>query len=325
MSPCTEKKKQEDPRAVAPEEARPTESSPLQGAPRPPVRKRAVAALKQAGTRVWSFGKAVKLAGPLLVVFLLLSTVIFMALEKFSGRDAFYFCMVLLTTVGYGDISPVTPGGKLFTMLFIIVGLTIGATTVGVIVDAFAELASHGQKRFEPPNVRSHLMGLTQAVVLLILVNVVGACWFMVAESANALDGFYWALITSSTVGLGDFPTSGPTRTFNCIYLLISVGCVAFALGKVVTVITTYGKIKRIAQFVNQGVTAELVNEIDQDKSGEVDRFEFCSYMLVNLGKVEQSDIDEVLELFRSYDLDGSGTVNCKDVQIANRQRNSQA
>jgi hypothetical protein len=30
--------------------------------------------------------------------------------------DAFYFCVVTLATVGYGDLSPTTPFAKVFTI-----------------------------------------------------------------------------------------------------------------------------------------------------------------------------------------------------------------
>jgi potassium channel subfamily K len=302
---------------VPAEVSRPTESSPLQGQQR---KERVKGALRKARNNSLSFIKAVRIAVPLLIAFLLLSTVAFMYLEGLSGRDAFYFCMVLLTTVGYGDISPVTPAGKIFTMLYILAALTLAATSVGVIVDAATEATNAGSKAYQLPSVRAHLMGLLRALAMLALMNVLGACWYMVVEGASALDGFYWALVTSTTVGLGDLDVSGPTRTFNCVYLLIAVGAVAYALGELVSVVTTYGQIKRIAHFCEQGVSADLIEEIDVDKSGEVDRFEFCTYMLVNMGKLNQSDVDDVMGLFRAYDLDGSGHINCKDVDLANQR-----
>ena len=45
--------------------------------------------------------------------------------EHMSWLDAFYFSIITLTTVGYGDIHPVTPAGKIFTTLYIIVGVGI--------------------------------------------------------------------------------------------------------------------------------------------------------------------------------------------------------
>ena len=43
--------------------------------------------------------------------------------EGWSVLDSLYFSVITLTTVGYGDFSPKTPPGKIFTMIYILVGL----------------------------------------------------------------------------------------------------------------------------------------------------------------------------------------------------------
>ena len=49
----------------------------------------------------------------------------FWFIEGFSLVDGWYFTTVFLTTVGYGDIVPVTKGGKLFATIYILVAGTI--------------------------------------------------------------------------------------------------------------------------------------------------------------------------------------------------------
>jgi hypothetical protein len=39
--------------------------------------------------------------------------------------DAFYFSVTTLTTVGLGDLAPTTMLGKLFTVLYIFVGISL--------------------------------------------------------------------------------------------------------------------------------------------------------------------------------------------------------
>ncbi len=48
--------------------------------------------------------------------------------EHLSWVDAFYFCTVTLATVGYGDITPKTEIGRLFTSFYILGGVGIIAT-----------------------------------------------------------------------------------------------------------------------------------------------------------------------------------------------------
>merc|ERR1711865_814139 len=47
------------------------------------------------------------LAIPIVIGFLALGTFMFVELEGFGIRDSLYFCVTMLTTVGYGDFSPV--------------------------------------------------------------------------------------------------------------------------------------------------------------------------------------------------------------------------
>lgn len=54
-------------------------------------------------------------------------TIAMMYLESLSLIDGFYFSVVALTTVGFGDITPVTDGGKLFVTFYLLTGIAIVA------------------------------------------------------------------------------------------------------------------------------------------------------------------------------------------------------
>ena len=53
--------------------------------------------------------------------------------------DALYWSLVTITTVGYGDVAPVTDAGRAISMLTIVVGIGMISFSTSVIVSAFSE------------------------------------------------------------------------------------------------------------------------------------------------------------------------------------------
>ncbi|NQT96834.1 MAG: ion transporter [Candidatus Marinimicrobia bacterium] len=66
--------------------------------------------------------------------------------EHVAQPDAFksifhslWWAVATLTTVGYGDIYPITVGGKIFTFFILIIGMGIIAVPAGLIASAFSK------------------------------------------------------------------------------------------------------------------------------------------------------------------------------------------
>ena len=70
----------------------------------------------------------------LAMIILLSGTVFYRTVEGWSWVDALYFSVTTIRTVGLGDLSPQTDFGKLFTVIYIFVG-------VGIFVALFAQFA----------------------------------------------------------------------------------------------------------------------------------------------------------------------------------------
>ena len=80
--------------------------------------------------------------GVLAIMYILISALIIINIEPDSFNnyfDAVYWATVSLTTVGYGDIYPVTSLGKVITMISSFFGIAIIALPSGIITAGFME------------------------------------------------------------------------------------------------------------------------------------------------------------------------------------------
>jgi hypothetical protein len=74
------------------------------------------------------------------VVQVAVGTLVYSLVEDWSLLDSAYFCVVSLCTVGYGDLSPTTDFGKVFTIFYLLAGVGLFFTFVGKLASARVEL-----------------------------------------------------------------------------------------------------------------------------------------------------------------------------------------
>lgn len=83
-------------------------------------------------------------------VMLLAGATFYHQTEKLSWLDAFYFCTITLTTVGYGDITPQTSAGKLFAIFYVIIGIGIIAGFANQLLQLAVTRREYNQARRSP-------------------------------------------------------------------------------------------------------------------------------------------------------------------------------
>jgi len=77
--------------------------------------------------------------GLIAVVVLAAGSVFYHYVEGWNWLDSTYFCFVTLATVGYGDFAPKTDLGKMFTMVYVLVGLGILGAFANAVFTRFSE------------------------------------------------------------------------------------------------------------------------------------------------------------------------------------------
>ena len=81
----------------------------------------------------------------LIIATLGIGTLFYTSVEKMSPLDAVYLSFITLTTIGYGDLHPITAIGKIFTMCYATVGLGFMAMFISVIAKSFV-FSAHNRK-----------------------------------------------------------------------------------------------------------------------------------------------------------------------------------
>lgn len=88
----------------------------------------------------------------LIIVYIFVSAMLIFQLEPnlFNNFfDALYWATISITTIGYGDISPVTPIGRLITMCSALVGVAVIALPSGIITAAYMTEITRTKSKYE--------------------------------------------------------------------------------------------------------------------------------------------------------------------------------
>ena len=80
--------------------------------------------------------KALPVAAGALV---LTGTLFYWRFEDWTIVEALYFCVVTLTTVGYGDFSPTSAGTQIFTIVYILTGFGVLVALLTSVAEKYLE------------------------------------------------------------------------------------------------------------------------------------------------------------------------------------------
>ncbi len=112
-------------------------------------------ALKASRAKIFVFLFAI------VIVSIILGTIMYMVEGDEAGFTSIprgvYWCIVTLTTVGYGDISPITPLGQFIASIVMIMGYGIIAVPTGIVTAEIASQNKQNDQDLEPHKVETCL------------------------------------------------------------------------------------------------------------------------------------------------------------------------
>jgi voltage-gated potassium channel len=105
-----------------------------------------------AGLSLMNIGRRLRIAGILFGSLLFLGTAGFRIIEGWTWFDGFYMTLITMTTIGYGEIHPLSHPGRIFNSFLIVAAVTASGFTIAMISQALLEFEfgkARGRRRME--------------------------------------------------------------------------------------------------------------------------------------------------------------------------------
>ncbi|CAN9502013.1 unnamed protein product [Ophioblennius macclurei] len=153
--------------------------------------------------------------------------------------SSFFFAGTVVTTIGYGNLSPSTVTGQVFCVFYALCGIPLNLAflkQLGKCLTVHLGRLERGVVSAVPHKLQQRAIEVLAVsfffVVGSLLVLVVPPLLFSFVEGWTFGEGFYFAFITLSTIGFGDYVVgTNPDKEYISVYRSLAGVWIIFALG----------------------------------------------------------------------------------------------
>uniref|UniRef100_H3DG26 Potassium channel, subfamily K, member 2b n=1 Tax=Tetraodon nigroviridis TaxID=99883 RepID=H3DG26_TETNG len=127
--------------------------------------------------------------------------------------SSFFFAGTVITTIGFGNIAPHTEGGRIFCIIYALLGIPLFGFLLAGVGDQLGTIFGKGIAKVEKMIVKWKV-SQTKIRVFSTLLFILFGCLIFVAlpavifkhiEGWSTLESIYFVVITLTTIGFGDF------------------------------------------------------------------------------------------------------------------------
>ena len=249
-------------------------------------------------------------------------------LEGWGALEVVYFLTVMSTTVGYGDLVPKTPQGRLFTAFYALAGITtvISAINASVrsVLRQVGTLRAHAHRlgiwrgiwrgqatpralRLETPirqvnaeHANYPLDYLTKVALGPMVAILAGVVIGVHILGEGAVTSFYWSVATMTTIGYGDVAVRpGVPQAVAVVFLPLAVAALSHAISQLSHVATT----KAIRETEYAWFVEELLVEaatVKRSPDPTLSEAEFLVSVLKSYDLVDDSTVSILRDAFEA-------------------------
>mmetsp|Transcript_44699 Transcript_44699/g.103328 ORF Transcript_44699/g.103328 Transcript_44699/m.103328 type:complete len:443 (-) Transcript_44699:157-1485(-) len=277
---------------------------------------------------------------------LLFQSVHFKSIRPLTIVEAVYFMSQILTTVGYGDITPAKPRGQVFVAFYVLFSLLTLANVISEVVDTVAarskrlatellEDEDSAQQQDTPgrgqgaaprrtlfrqvaqapePNLR----GLLAAVATYMVFAFIGTMFFRFypGEGKTVVQGVYMSIITLSTVGFGAFtPVTEYGLVFAAFWMLFGSAALLSVIGQFSDLLIQLKMRERWHSSKHEDELGEFLARAPESMS----QYDFLKQVMIHRKLVSESGVDFLSNFFDSQS-DNNGLVTKDKLEAAVEQ-----
>lgn len=155
--------------------------------------------------------------------------------NKWNIVSASYFSITIVSTIGFGWWAPLTDGGKIFMIIYALVGIPV------FLYASFQYVAVLTIFLAPKVNYISEKLNITYSAVMPLLTLwistlIVATISFYTTEDWNLLDSIYFCIETGTTIALGDLE---PIKEWNPFTALVNFHCFLTFIGATLMLLET--------------------------------------------------------------------------------------
>uniref|UniRef100_A0A8C6UF04 Potassium channel, subfamily K, member 4a n=1 Tax=Neogobius melanostomus TaxID=47308 RepID=A0A8C6UF04_9GOBI len=170
---------------------------------------------------------------------------------RWDIASAFFFCGTIITTIGFGNLSPRTWPGQLFCVCYALVGIPMFGILLAGVSDHMGTVLRRAVAKIETLFLKRKVRQTTVRVISAVLSILIGCLIFLAVptvvfqevEEWSFIESLYFVVITLTTVGFGDFVPGGREGG---VFKLLVLLWIVFGLAYFASILTMIGNWLRV-------------------------------------------------------------------------------
>ncbi|XP_050677920.1 potassium channel subfamily K member 6-like isoform X1 [Leptidea sinapis] len=146
---------------------------------------------------------------------------------NWSFGQSLFFASTVVTTIGYGHVTPLSKPGKLFCIAYALLGIPLTLVLMSALVERLLlpatallrALNSSLGHLYRPFTIRLVHLSFIVTMLLVFFLAIPAGIFAAIEPEWDYLDSFYYCFISLTTIGLGDYiPGDYPDQPYRPLY-----------------------------------------------------------------------------------------------------------